>query len=388
MTTVKGLRRVALLVAAAGLLISACSSATVASNSPAPAGSLTPPGVTTGTVLADALKRVTASLEGNAGFTPPSQGPVAQQRGGTVAYVAADMTNGGITAVGKAVQEAAAAIGWRFTIFDGKATAQGRSDAMNQAIASRPIGIVLGGFNASEQSFLIKQAADQGIPVVGWHAASEPGPIPGEDVFTNVATDPLEVAWLAAAFAVVDSQGTAQAVIFTDSQYQVAVHKAQAMRDYLKLCPGCQVLSYEDSPIATVDTNLPNLVSSLLQKHGSKMTYLLAINGKYYGAAKLALQNAGKPAAGPPKEIAAGDGDAAEFQRIRTGDYQTATIAEPLTLQGWQLVDELNRALSGQKPSGFVASPGLVTRQNVPSGTVFEPPTSYREIYRQVWNGQ
>jgi ribose transport system substrate-binding protein len=388
MTTVKGLRRVALLVAAAGLLISACSSATVASNSPAPAGSLTPPGLTSDTVLTDALKRVTASLEGKAGFTPPGQGPTAQQRGGTIAYIASDMTNGGITTVAKAVQEAAAAIGWRVTVFDGKATEQGRSDALNQAIATRPIGIVLGGFNATEQPFLIKQAVDLGIPVVGWHAASEPGPIPGMDVFTNVTTDPLQVAWLAAAFAVVDSQGKAEAVIFTDSQYQVAVHKAQAMQDYLKLCSGCQVLSYEDSPIATVDTRLPSLVSGLLQRHGNKLTYLLAINGKYYGAAKPALQNAGKPAAGPPKQIAAGDGDAAEFQRIRTGDYQTATIAEPLTLQGWQLVDELNRALAGQKPSGFVPSPGLITRQNVPSGNVFDPSSAYREIYRQVWSGQ
>lgn len=42
------------------------------------------------------------------------------------------------------------------------------------------------------------------------------------------------------------------------------------------------------------------------------------------------------------------DGDASEFERIRSGDYQRASIAEPLYLQGWQLIDELNRARAGR----------------------------------------
>jgi ribose transport system substrate-binding protein len=85
--------------------------------------------------------------------------------------------------------------------------------------------------------------------------------------------------------------------------------------------------------------------------------------------------------------VAAGDGDAAEFQRVRDGDYQAATVAEPLTLQGWQVVDELNRALAGRPPSGFVARPALVTRRTVPAGGVFDPPSGYRDVYRRAWIG-
>ena len=83
--------------------------------------------------------------------------------------------------------------------------------------------------------------------------------------------------------------------------------------------------------------------------------------------------------------MAAGDGDAAEFQRIRTGDYQAATVAEPLYLQGWQLVDELNRAIAGEAASDFVAKPGLVTKANAPAGDVFDPKTGYRDNYKANW---
>ncbi len=50
--------------------------------------------------------------------------------------------------------------------------------------------------------------------------------------------------------------------------------------------------------------------------------------------------------------MAAGDGDAAEMQRIRSDNYQAATVAEPIDLQGWQLVDEVNRALAGEDRRG------------------------------------
>jgi ribose transport system substrate-binding protein len=373
---------------AIGSLAAACASPTVAERDGvgralSESGPLVPRGIQD--VSVDAPQRVANGLDTTTGFTPPNQGPAAQHEGGKIAYVAADLTNGGVNAVGQAVTEAAAAIGWHVTVLDGKGNVQGRTDALNQALAVQPMGIVLGGFDATEQAATIRQAADLGIPVVGWHAGPEPGPIPQAGVFTNVTTDPLDVAWLAAAYAVADSGGKAGVVILSDSQYQVAMRKAQAMRDYLELCAGCTVLSAEDSPISEADSRMPALVSSLLQRNGDRLGYLLGINGNYFGAAKAALRDAGKPVGGPPESVAAGDGDAAEFQRIRTGDYQAATVAEPMILQGWQLVDELNRALAGQRPSGFVAKPQLITSQNVPSGGVFDPTSGYREQYRQIW---
>ena len=52
---------------------------------------------------------------------------------------------------------------------------------------------------------------------------------------------------------------------------------------------------------------------------------------------------------------------------IRGGNYQYATVAEPLSLHGWQLIDEANRALAGMEWSGYVAPTHLATKDNIGS---------------------
>jgi ribose transport system substrate-binding protein len=372
--------------AALALILTGCASGSVGggTSSPKPASSNEFASIIpSGDIVVASKKLVADSLSASAGFTPKSTGPKAQGEGATIAYVGADMTNGGVSTVAQGVDEAGKVIGWKVNVYDGKATAQGRTDALNQAIASRPAAIVLGGFDATEQAATIKTATDAGIPVIGWHSGDTAGP--GGGLFTNVSTDPLLVAQLAAAYAVADSNGKAGVAIFTDGQYAVAVKKAKAMEAYIKACPTCKVLSYQDSPIAEADQRMPGLISNLLQKEGDKLTYLMAINGNYFGGAQQALRAAGKNPAGPPKSVAAGDGDSAEFQRIRSVDFQAATVAEPLLLEGWDIVDEVNRALAKTAWSGFVPAPGLITKQNVPSGNTFDPESGYRDVYKKVW---
>jgi ribose transport system substrate-binding protein len=49
------------------------------------------------------------------------------------------------------------------------------------------------------------------------------------------------------------------------------------------------------------------------------------------------------------------------------------------------VIDEVNRALAGEEHSGFVASPGLITKENVPDGDVFDPDSGYRDVFTKVW---
>ncbi|HBY22264.1 MAG TPA: sugar ABC transporter substrate-binding protein, partial [Propionibacteriaceae bacterium] len=62
------------------------------------------------------------------------------------------------------------------TVLDGKGSAQGRTEALSQAIALNPAGIVLGGFDAKEQASTIKKATDAKIPLVSWHGGPKAGP--------------------------------------------------------------------------------------------------------------------------------------------------------------------------------------------------------------------
>jgi len=144
---------------------------------------------------------------------------------------------------------------------------------------------------------------------------------------------------VAASYAIADSGGTAGAVIFTDSEYAIATGKARAMA----AAPGRG---------ATAPS--------------SRFTCLLTINGSYVGGRKSSSSGARRHADQPPFSLSAGDGDASELARIRTGDCRKATVAEALNLQG--------------------CPPRLITQADVPNGAVFDPSTGYRTNYRRIWD--
>ncbi len=285
----------------------------------------------------------------------------------------------------RGVEQAARAIGWPLQILDGQGTVGGQSAALAAALRLRPAGIILGGFDAADQQPALRQAREQGIPVVGWQSGVRSGPDPKLGLFTNVTTDPAEVALLAASYAIAESDGTASAVIFTDSEYAIDTDKADVMASTLRKCRHCSVLQVVDTPIASAQVSVPALVAALLETYGKRFTYILAVNGTYITGARIGLLGAGRQPDQPPFSMSAGDGDASELGRIRAGDYQKATVADPLNLEGWQLIDELNRARAGQPPSGYVAPPRLITQADVPSGEVFDPSSGYRQNYLRIW---
>ena len=323
-------------------------------------------------------------------WTGPTTGPKAQPDK-LIVYVSEDQRNGGALGVGDGVKEAAEAIGWEFRLLDGQGAPSTRASAMTQAIALQPAGIVLGAVDAREQLPLVEQAVAQGIKVVGWHSGATPGTIEGAPgVITNITTDPLEVAKASGLYAVVDSGGTAGTIVFTDSIYAIAIAKSDATAEAIKQCTGCTVLETVDTPIGDLGNRMGQLTTSLLSKYGDKWTHSVAVNDLYFDFSAPSLQSAGvDPAEGHPRQISAGDGSVPAFQRIRDGQFQVATVAEPLFLHGWQIVDELNRAFAGEAPSGYVAPPHLFVRSNIDADggdqNRFDPGNGYRDEYRKIW---
>src|SRR5436305_3587487 len=316
----------------------------------------------------------------------PTSGPKAQGKK-LIVYASADQRNGGASGVGDGAQEAAKVLGWDFRILDGQGSVPARSSALTQAIALKPDGIILGTIDAAEQAPIIEQAVAAGIKVVGWHAGPGPGKIeavPG--VFTNITTDPNEVAKASGLYAVVDSGGTAGVILFTDSIYAIATAKTNAEKAAVEGCKGCTVLEIADTPIGDLSNRMGQLTTSLLAKYGKKWTYSIAVNDLYYDFSAPALTAADiNPATGSPQQISSGDGSEPAFKRIRDKQYQLATVAEPLNLQGWIMVDEMNRALAGDKPSGYVPHVHLFTADNVEKDggaeNKFDPGNGYRDEY-------
>lgn len=342
-------------------------------------------------VLDAAKARIAAATQKAGKWDGPTTGPAAA-KDKTIIYIAGDMRNGGTEGVSRGVEEAAKAIGWNLRILDGHGDISARTAAVNQALALKPDGIIVGGFDAIEQNAALQAVKDAGIPFVGWHATIEPGPDAKTGMFANVNTRIADVAQTAADLAIADSNGTAGVVIFGDSNYEMAIGKARMMEAAVKKCSGCTVLVLEDSPMTEASSRMPQLTTSLLQRFGDKWTYSLAVNDLYYDFMGPSLAAAGKEGADAPHNISAGDGSESAFQRIRSKQYQVATVPEPLHEQGWQLIDELNRAFAGQPWSGYVSGIHLVTPENIAfdggPDNVFDPDNGYRDVYKKIWGVQ
>lgn len=319
-------------------------------------------------------------------FDGPTAGPTAAT-GKSIVVLAGDLKNGGILGVTNGVEEAAAAIGWEVRVLDGAGSIQGRTAAIGQAMALQPDGMIINGFDAVEQQAALEGVVAANIPMVAWHSGPKIGCDAPGGIFANVSTDAMTVSEVAAEWAMEDGGDNVGVVIFTDSTYQIAIDKADRIKETIEKMGGT-VLEYVDTPIADTSSRMGPLTTSLLQKYGASWTHALAINDLYFDFMGPALAAAGIKGDGAPLAGSAGDGSEAAFQRIRAAQYQAITVAEPLNLQGWQLVDELNRAVQGEACSGYVTSPALVTQEGLAKlgdSNSFDPDSPYRAAYSAIW---
>jgi ribose transport system substrate-binding protein len=363
-------------VALIGVLLAGCSNE--GSDDPAPAKGTCDDVVT---ASAAAVKDATNNASP---WTGPTTGPEAAASKDLV-FVAQTLTNPGVAGVAKGVREAVKAIGWEVRVLDGQGDQSGIAAAFGQALSLKPDGIVVGGFDPNTVSAQLAQADDAGITVVGWHAVSAPGPSVKPKLFSNVTTKVEEVAEISARWIIAKSKGAAGVVVFTDNSIPFAAGKAKMIEDHLKTCGSVKILQVENIPIPDAGTRTPQAFSSLVSRLGESWTYSVAINDLYFDNAATPLRAAGKSGTDAPYNVGAGDGSEAAFQRIASGRYQAATVPEPLSAQGWQIVDEFNRAFHETPASGYVAPVHVTDAGNVGQRTNWDPDNGYRAIYRKIW---
>ncbi|MFD9353405.1 substrate-binding domain-containing protein [Streptomyces sp. NPDC060031] len=371
----KATRTTTALLTAAAALVAGCGGGPSAGAGPSRTGCPA--------ALAKAGAAVRKAENADASWNGPTIGPAAVP-GRTIVYVAQTMTNPGVAGVAKGVQDAAKTIGWTVRVIDGEGTPAGIQAALSQAVTLGPSGIVIGGFDPQLTSQQVARARSAHIPLIGWHAVDSPGPSERGGLFTNVTTKVEDVARISADWIVAQSDGDAGVVVFTDDSIPFARNKSELIKRELATCSGVKLLAYENIPIPDASSRTPQEVSSLLSRFPDEWTYSVAINDLYFADAAAALRAGGKPGSGPPFNIGAGDGDPSAFQRINNKQFQAATVPEPLSQQGWQIIDEFNRAFAGRPASGYVAPVHIAMAKNS-SGASSWNPAGYREAYRTIW---
>ncbi|MBU3871406.1 substrate-binding domain-containing protein [Streptomyces sp. 4503] len=336
------------------------------------------------TALTRAKQAVKKAEATDAPWKGPTTGPQAAGHGKSVVFIAHDLSNPGPAGVAQGVQEAAGLLRWSARTLNGQGTPAGYRAAFKKALAMKPDGIAIAGFDPGSVPDEIKQATAAGIPVIGWHSVPTPGPAGDPALFSNITTRVEDVAKISADWIIAHSGGRAGVVLFTDATVPFAKHKSDLIKKELATCSDVKLLSYQNMPIPEVNKRAIGEVRSLLSRYGDKWTYSAAINDLYFRHAAAALRAAGKDGAGAPFNIGAGDGDPSAFQRVNGERFQAATVPEPLTEQGWQIVDEFNRAFADKPASGYVPAVHITTAANS-GGALSWDSEGYRQAYRKIW---
>ncbi|MDE2430508.1 MAG: substrate-binding domain-containing protein [Burkholderiales bacterium] len=335
------------------------------------------------------LSRANAKVARAAGLTNRWEGPVDGPKLQTkkkIIFIASDLSDPAVSGVFYGVREASTGASWVTLPIDCRGRCNQNAAIIKQALDMKADGIILAGVDAASQAKGIALAAKAKVPVVGWHASVNSGPTEG--LFTNVTSNPKEVAQVAALFSVVDSDNKAGIVIFTDSTNPYMQAKSSAIIETIKQCEGCRLLSVEDVPLIDGYKKMKASVQNLVKKFGNKWTHTIGVNDFYFDLLETPSVSSllgGNKVVG----ISAGDGSPTAYKRIRANGLQSGTVPEPISMHAWQLVDEMNRAFSGVAPSGYVTSVHLVTAQNIAydggQKNTFDPANDYRTHYQQSW---
>ncbi|MDB5775022.1 MAG: putative signal peptide protein [Herbaspirillum sp.] len=320
------------------------------------------------------------------GWLGPTEGPQAA-KGKTIALWADNLRDGGVLGVAVGVREAIRQIGWQVRLFHSDGTAAGMRESLLNAIAAEPDGIVVLGGDHRAMAAQLKPAATRGVNIVGWHVAPYPGRLAGDPIAVNLSPDPLEVARITALAALLPTRGAVGVVILTDNSLELGRVKSEQMAAVIRASGGTLLETF-DLRMAAVPRQMASATNTLLGRYSTQWTHALAINDIYFDYALPQLTSQGISSS-ELSLLSAGDGSASAILRIMAGNFQTSTIAEPLNLHGWQLVDELNRLFAGDAPSGFIAPAHLLTSANIAYDggprMMFDPENGYRYNYRQIW---
>jgi ribose transport system substrate-binding protein len=317
----------------------------------------------------------------------PTTGPKAEP-GKKIIYLSSDQNNALSAQYGEFLKDAGSQIGWEVTVIDGKATAANWITALNQAIALKPDGIAMT-LQAPSITGPLEAAKAAGIPVVGMHSTSLPGPSEEFHLFNNLSSDPAEIGRALIDWAVADSNGTARIIIIGDNIYPISVVKTDAMAEQVKKCTGCELLGNENIPAANVTAQMAGIMTSWVLKY-PKPFYPLAVGDFWFDFSTPALHTGNVPK--EDVRLGGADGTPQAYQRVRDGDYQLITVPEPIEMQSWQAIDELNRAINKQPASSFVQPVYLVTKDNIdkeggPNNT-FTPSNNFKDHYLKIWKGR
>ncbi len=361
------------------LLLAACGSVSSSSGSQ---------GATSSNALAQA-KSVVQSAEQTPKFSQykPSKPAPSFTSGMHIALVNGNAKSTAAALQAQGVEQAAAAVGWTTQQYDGMGTSSGKITAFENALATRPNGVVLLAVDQQIVSAGIRQATTAGIPVVSTMAGNTQGTSPTQ-VFADLSGADYQSGVTLGDWVVTNAAGSHTTANILEFEYPInntVIHRDQGWDKALSACSNCHVVDKVQYSSADLQ-QLTASVAPAIETHPS-VKYVMIDIGAYATYVVKAIQAMGGSFANNIKLVSY---DCVPFQiaHIRSGVVEAACDGQASVYSGWGAVDQLNRALHHQTALSEYVPSMLVTKSapaTVTDSTGFNGGFNFAANWKTFW---
>jgi ribose transport system substrate-binding protein len=303
--------------------------------------------------------------------------------GKSIVHINCPMAAEGCKAVDDGVVAAAKALGWKELTIDTGGDPKKVISAFDQAINTKADGIIVNSLPPAQIDGPVAKARAAGIPVVcvGCGALKD-NAAPTETGVNHDVTSLTEAQGsVAAAQAVLDTEGQAKVLILSLPDFVSVYEREQAAAAVFEQCQDCEVAKTIKMTVADLATTLPTQIKSALQADPD-------INVIYVGfdagaqVANVAIQQLGRD----DVFTYSGDGLRANVAEVAKGGIQKVDANQPLAWMAWAGVDNLNRIFGGQAPLVDDMVPVvLLTEANAAGWMDGKVPVDYEGGYKALW---
>jgi ribose transport system substrate-binding protein len=285
-----------------------------------------------------------------------------------------------------AAAEAAQAIGWTATVFDGQGDPARYSQGIRNAVADGAAGIILISVPTGLVTDALRFASQHHVQVV--NAASQDTSDTQTDdpaIFANVVHPWADQGTWLGQWLVADSKGTAQVVIFRDDEFSGVQLRQDMVAAQLAKCSGCAVLDQNKLSISdATSSRMTEITKAEIDRFGSKLKYIVSP----YGTVEAFIIPAIKAAGRTDIKVVGYDGNKQQSSFCNEGSVGAIAVTL-LGWTGWAGVDQMNRAFNNQPAVNENVKGFLATHDggSCPNDQLAESLVKYdyKSKFKQLW---
>lgn len=295
-----------------------------------------------------------------------------------------------------AAAEAAEAIGWDVTIFDGKLNPAEYSNGVNQAVAAGADAIVLNVVDCQYASQALKDAKAAGVKIYGLHSLDCDDPAVGGEAtfdaelyygeeFPNYRELVIAFGGTKADWIIVKTEGQARTIQFNQDELLVVKYIGDGFEKTMETCTTCEVVQSVEFVLADLGPPLQQKAQQALLQNPDANSVMVPYDSAMTLGISSAIEESGRK---DDLWVMGGEGFVANIQNTRDNKGQDAGTGYGFEWEGWAVVDGVNRLLQGEEQvdcgCGFAV---WDAEHNFPEeeGVAFQVPVDFRANYRKIW---